>query len=238
VLGEHDVERALVIAAHPDDVDFGAGGTIAAWTDVGIEVTYCIVTDGDAGGFDVALPREQVGAVRRAEQTRAAKELGVERLCFLGYPDGRLEVSLALRCDITRVIREVRPQRVLCQSPERNFRRIFTSHPDHLAAAEAALCAVYPDARNPFTFTELMAEGLEPWVVPEVWMMGGPSPDRAVDVTNQFDRKVAALLCHESQHPDPEAMQERVRAWLSATATAFDLPEGRLAEAFQIVVTG
>ena len=147
-----DIERALAVMAHPDDVDFGAAGTIAQLTESGVEVTYCIITDGDAGGFDPAVPRTQIGGIRRAEQTAAAKEVGVDDVRFLGYPDGRLEVSFDLRRDIARVIREVRPQRVFCQSPQRNMVRIPASHPDHLAAGEATLCAIYPDARNPFAF--------------------------------------------------------------------------------------
>jgi LmbE family N-acetylglucosaminyl deacetylase len=238
MLSDAEVERVLVITAHPDDVDFGAAGTVATWTDAGIEVTYCLVTDGDAGGFDPSIPRSEIGSLRRREQTAAAKEVGVDQLVFLGYPDGRLEVSLDLRRDIARVIRRVRPQRVLCQSPVRNFNRLFASHPDHLAAGEAALCAVYPDARNEFTFTELMDEGLEPWIVREVWVMAQPSADHAVDVTDQADRKVRALRCHESQLPDPAGMEERVYSWLRATAQQFELPEGRLAEAFQVITTG
>jgi LmbE family N-acetylglucosaminyl deacetylase len=232
------LERILVITAHPDDVDFGAAGTVATWTDAGIEVTYCIVTDGDAGGFDESLPRTEIGPLRRREQTAAAKEVGVDDLVFLGYPDGRLQPTLELRRDLARVIRRVRPQRVLCQSPERNYERIFASHPDHLAAGEAALCAVYPDARNDFTFTELADEGLRAWTVPEVWLMAGPQSDEVVDVTDQVERKIRALRCHESQHPDPEAMEQRVRGWLTATAAVHGLPEGRAAEAFRRIVTG
>src|SRR5690348_2500967 len=118
-----------MIMAHPDDVDFGAAGTVAAWTGAGIKVTYCIVTDGDAGGFDAEVPRERIGPIRQEEQRAAAAEVGVSDVVFLGYPDGRLEVSLELRRDIARVIREVRPQRVVCQSPERNMVRIYASHP-------------------------------------------------------------------------------------------------------------
>ncbi len=238
MLSDDAVERVLVITAHPDDVDFGAAGTVAVWSDAGIEVTYCIVTDGDAGGFDPGVPRSAIAGIRRAEQTAAAKEVGVERLVFLGHPDGRLEATLELRRDLARVIRQVRPQRVLLQSPERNYQRIFASHPDHLAAGEAALCAVYPDSRNPFTFTELIDEGLEAWTVSEVWMMAGPSSDRAVDVTAQVDRKLAALHCHVSQHTDADGMEERVRGWLTATASAFGLPAGSSAEAFTVIETG
>jgi LmbE family N-acetylglucosaminyl deacetylase len=208
---DESTERALVVAAHPDDVDFSAAGTVARWTDEGVRVTYCIVTDGDAGGFDPSVPRSAIAGIRRQEQTAAAKEVGVDDLVFLGYPDGRLVVSLDLRRDLSRVIRQVRPHRVVCQSPERNFERIFASHPDHLAAGEATLCAVYPDSRNAFTFTELVAEGHEPWSVPEVWLMASPRAAHAVDVTPHLDRKIRALRRHESQHPDPAAMEERVR---------------------------
>ena len=237
MLDDAEVERVLVITAHPDDVDFGAAGTVATWTDRGIEVTYCIVTDGDAGGFDPAVPRSAIAGIRRAEQTRAAKEVGVHDLTFLGYPDGRLEPTLDLRRDISRVIRQVRPQRVLTQSPERNYHRIYASHPDHLATGEAAVCAVYPDARNPFTFTELVDEGFEAWSVIELWLMAGPGADLWVDTTDAFDRKVAALACHESQHPDPASLRDRMWGWGTATATAGGLPEGRVAEAFQRIDT-
>ncbi|HXP54815.1 MAG TPA: PIG-L family deacetylase, partial [Streptosporangiaceae bacterium] len=163
------IGRVLAIAAHPDDLDFGAAGTIAAWTSAGIEVVYCIVTDGDAGGFDESFPREEMAPLRRAEQTAAAKAVGVHDLRFLGYPDGRVEATLGLRKDLARVIRQVRPDRVVCPSAERNYARIGTSHPDHRAVGSAALDAVYPDARNPFTFPELVAdEGLAAWIVPEV----------------------------------------------------------------------
>lgn len=238
MLRDEDVERILVITAHPDDVDFGAAGTVATWTAAGIEVVYCIVTDGDAGGFDPTVPRSAIAGIRREEQTRAAKEVGVQQLVFLGHPDGRVEATLGLRRDISRVIRQVRPQRVLLQSPERNYARIFASHPDHLAAGEAALCAVYPDSRNPFTFTELVEEeGLAAWTVSEVWMMAGPTPTHAVDVTDHIERKIAALLCHESQHQDPARVEEMVRGWLGATAERFGLPAGRLAEAFVVIDT-
>ena len=125
------VERALCVLAHPDDVDFGSAGTVATWTAAGTEVTYCIVTDGDAGGFD-ETPRHEMGPLRQAEQRAAAAAVGVEDVRFLGYPDGRLELSLDLRRDISRVIRQVRPQRVLTSSPERFWERIGASHPDHM----------------------------------------------------------------------------------------------------------
>lgn len=230
------MERVLVVTAHPDDVDYGAAGTIATWTAAGVEVTYCVATDGDAGGFDPEVPRAEIPAIRRAEQRAAATELGVDDVRFLGYPDGQLTASLALRRDISRVIRQVRPDRVLCQSPVRNLRRLPASHPDHLAAGEAALCAVYPDARNPFAHPELLGEeGLEAWIVPEVWMMGGPEPDHVVDITDTFARKLAALRAHASQTAHMADLEERIRGWLTATATAGGLPAGRLGEGFTVV---
>ena len=229
------IERALAVMAHPDDVDFGAAGTIAQWTDAGIEVSYCVITDGDAGGFDPAVPRSQIGAIRRAEQTAAAKEVGVSDVRFLGYPDGRLEASLDVRRDIARVIREVRPQRVVCQSPVRNMVRIPASHPDHLAAGEATMCAIYPDARNPFAFPEL--SDLEAWSVAETWVSGMERVNRYVDITDTFDRKMAALHAHASQHPNPDGLEEMVRAWNAGNARAAAMPAGRLAEGFWVFAT-
>lgn len=231
-------KRVLIVTAHPDDVDFGAAGTVANWTDAGVEVAYCIVTDGDAGGFDPSVPRGNIAGIRRTEQIAAAKELGVDEVRFLGYPDGRLEVSLDLRRDISREVRRWRPDVVVTQSPQRDFRSVYGSHPDHLAAGEAAICAVYPDSRNPFVFTALLDEGFEPHTVRQVWVMSAQAPDRFVDTTQQFDRKIAALLRHESQHSDPEGMRVRVRSWNAALAATGGLPEGSLAEAFVVIETG
>ena len=235
-----DVERALVVVAHPDDVDFGSAGTIATWTAEGIEVTYCLITDGDAGGFDPDVPREEIAGIRQVEQRAAAKEVGVEDVVFLGYPDGRLEVTLDLRRDISRVIRQRRPQRMLVQSPERNWERIGISHPDHLAAGEAALCAIYPDARNPFTHLELAAEGLEAWAVEETWVQHfGAGANRYVDTTDVFDKKLAALRAHVSQtgHMDWPDLEARLRSWSAMNAVAGGLGENRLAEAYRVMDT-
>lgn len=233
-----DVDRVLVVTAHPDDVDFGASGTIAAWTAAGVEVSYCIATYGDAGGFD-DTPRAEMPALREAEQRAAAKVLGVSDVVFLGHPDGRLYVTHELRRDIAREIRRVRPQRVVTQSPLRNWQRIAPSHPDHLATGEAALCAVYPDARNPFAHPELLAdEGLAAWTVSEVWMMGGPQADHYVDITDNFGRKLEALRAHVSQTAHMGAgLETTLRTWNGANALAGGLPEGRLAEAFQVLST-
>ncbi len=226
-------ERALVVTAHPDDVDFGAAGTIATWVAEGTRVTYCVITDGDAGGFDPAVPRSQIPRIRRDEQVAAARTLGVDDVRFLGYRDGELEVSHGLRRDISRVIRDVRPQRALIQSPERNWARIPASHPDHMAAGEAAIFAIYPDARNPFAHPALLAdEGLEAWTVHDVWVMGAPEPNTFIDVTDHVDAKLAALRAHESQTSHMDDLDERIRGWMSAAAERAGMPTDRFAEAF------
>jgi LmbE family N-acetylglucosaminyl deacetylase len=235
---DSEVSRVLVITAHPDDVDFGAAGTVAQWTRQGIEVAYGIVTNGDAGGFDPAVARGEIPAIRQAEQRAAGAAVGVSDIHFLGYRDGELAVSHELRRDISRLIRQVRPQRMLIQSPDRNWNRIPASHPDHLAAGEAAICSVYPDARNPFAHPSLLLdEGLEAWSVPEVWLMASPTPDHYVDVTDTFPAKMAAIRAHASQLPAPDEIEDRVRQWLEMAAEQGGLPAGRLAEAFQVVAT-
>ena len=227
-----DAKRVLVLAAHPDDVDFGAAGTIATWIDAGVAVSYRIATSGEAGGFD-DTPRHLMPELRQAEQKAAAAEVGVKDIAFLGYPDGRVQVTLELRRDIAREIRLLRPDRVLLPSPERNWSRLPASHPDHMAVGEAAMCAVYPDARNPFAFPELA--DLPPWSVPEVWVMGSEHNTVYVDITDTFERKLAALRAHVSQTARLLDLAGLIRERALATARAGGLSEGRLAEAFRIV---
>ena len=230
--------KILVVVAHPDDVDFGSGGTIATWIAEGHEVVYCLVTDGQAGGSDNTVTREQVAQTRRLEQTAAAKILGVTELHWLGFQDGAVIADLNLRREISAIIRIVKPDRVLTQSAERNYSRIYASHPDHLATGEATICAIYPDARHEFAFPELLSErGLAPHAVPETWIMAGPDPKHFVDTTDVLDQKIAALLCHESQHPDPAGLPARMRSWGEMIAKAGGLPAGRTAEAFLVIDT-
>ncbi|MYV97180.1 PIG-L deacetylase family protein [Streptomyces sp. SID3343] len=237
-MDDRDVERVLVLAAHPDDIDFGAAGTVATWTDAGIDVSYCLVTDGDAGGFDPAVPRSEIGGIRRTEQAAAAACVGVRELHWLGYPDGRLTVSLELRRDISRVIRRVRPQRMVIPSPERDWTRLAPSHPDHLEAGEAAMRAIYPDARNPFAHPELLdEEGLAAWTVAETWLSPTPGADHPVDVTETFDRKMAALLSHKSQTAHLTSLREDIGAALVANGARLGLAEGRMAETFRVIDT-
>ena len=237
-LDDADVQRVLCVAAHPDDLDFGAAGTVATWTRAGLQVTYLLCTRGDQGGFD-DTPRELMPAIREQEQRDAAAAVGVDDVRFLdGFRDGWLEPNHDLQRAIVRVIRQVRPQRMVFSSPERNWERIGASHPDHLAAGEATIRAVYPAARNPFAYPELLAdEGLEPWVVAEVWMMAAPEANHYVDVTDTFDAKIAALRAHKSQTAHVDDLEERIRGWGLANAVAGALPDGRLAEAFRVLAT-
>jgi LmbE family N-acetylglucosaminyl deacetylase len=225
-----------VVTAHPDDVDFGAAGTVAAWTAAGIEVSYCVCTSGEASGDG----SPGMAAVREAEQRAAAQHVGVQDVIFLGYPDGAVTPSLELRRDIARVIRRVRPDRMLTWSPEINWDFVPTSHPDHRAVGEAAFAAVYPDARNPYAHRSLLEEeGLEPWTVRELWLADGPDRLRnhAVDITDTFDKKMAALRCHLSQPGAAAAIENNLRQGHVATAARFGLGEERLAECFQVVDT-
>ena len=235
MLSPDRITRALVIQAHPDDVDFGAAGTVAHLTDAGVAVSYCLVTDGQAGGFDLTIPRTEMAAIRREEQTKAAAEVGVTDLCFLGRMDGEVVSDLSLRHDLTRVIRHVRPDVVMMHTPSIVVASVYGSHADHVATGQATWAAVYPDARNPFAFPELLTSGYEPWTVSEMWIINHPDSNDTVDITQQFDRKIRALRCHASQHQHPEQMEGNVRAWNERNAAAGGLEPGRLAERFFVV---
>lgn len=233
---DKSVKRALVVVAHPDDVDFGTAGTVAWLTNRGVDVAYCLVTSGDAGGDDSSDTREDRIAIREAEQTEAAKEVGVTKLTFLHWPDGRVETTMALRREIARVIRTHRPNLVITQSPERNYERIFSSHPDHMATGEATLRAVYPDARNPHAFPELVREGFKPYTVDEVWL-SGVNPTMVVDITKTFNQKYAALSKHVSQVGHRKGLKKMLRSWSRMTAQRAGMKKGKLAEGFKVVAT-
>jgi LmbE family N-acetylglucosaminyl deacetylase len=236
-LPDSEVSRVVVVSAHPDDVDFGVAGSVATWTDAGIAVTYCIVTDGQEGGFDRSLPRQEVVPIRRKEQREAAARVGVEDVRFLGHADGALEATPALVGELAALIRDLRPERMVIPSPERDYARIHRSHPDHLAAGKAALDAIYPAARNPFARPELLAQGLEPWSVADTWLMAHPTSNHVVDVTAAYDRKIEAIMAHDSQHEDADALLEPLREAFGANARMAGLPEGHFAEAFFVVST-
>lgn len=234
-LPDDQVERALFVTAHPDDVDFGTAGTAALWSRAGISVTYLVCTDGQAGGFDDGVDRADIPAIRRTEQRAAAAAVGVQDVRFLGLVDGDLRVTSVLVEQITAIVRDVRPQRVVAQSPERDWESLARSHPDHLAAGEATVQAVYPAARNPYAFPHLHAQGLSAWTVPDLWIAGHPTTTHAIDVTSVWDVKMAAILAHRSQHPDPARLHSPLRAAFEHQAQQHGLPQGRVAETYFVV---
>lgn len=236
-LADEEIKRILVVMAHPDDCDFGAGGTIALWTKKGIDVSYCIVTNGDQGGEASEFSLEDMAKVRQREQREAGKVLGVSQVTYLNYRDGSLVPTLELRKEIVREIRRAKPDRMVVQSPERNWERIFASHPDHLAAGEAAIQAVYPDARNPYAFTDLIESGFEPWRVRELWITGSPHPNHFVDITETFSKKMDALKAHVSQTAHNPELESMVRSWGEKNGEANGLAAGRIAEVFKVVNT-
>lgn len=198
---------AMVIVAHPDDAEFGCAGTAAVWARGGWDVYYVIATDGGSGGPDHATDvgpgaRRKVSETRKAEQREAGRILGLKDVIFLDYRDGELEPTLGLRLDIVRLIRKYRPSRVVCQSPERVWTPVYSigrHHPDHLACGEAVLSALYPAAQNGWDFPELLAEGLMPHKVKEVYIVGAPVQNHAVDISETVEQKIAALAAHASQ---------------------------------------
>ncbi|WP_342450352.1 PIG-L deacetylase family protein [Arthrobacter pigmenti] len=230
------MSRVLCFVAHPDDIDFGAAGTIATWTASGVDVQYCIMTDGDAGGFSDEH-RPDIVERRRQEQRSAAGLVGVETVHFLGHRDGYLEPTEELVASVVELIRRERPQIVLSMHPERNWERIQKSHPDHLACGEAVTRAIYPAVENQYAFPELAAKGLDAYRVPWLWFFGGPTQleNHFVDVTEHVEDKMRALHFHASQHPDIDRMDRAVRAFLSANAERGGLRQGRSAEVFQVV---
>ena len=216
--------HALVVVAHPDDIDFGFAGTAAALTSGGAKVTYALCTSGEAG-IPEDMHRDELRMVREEEQYKAAAVVGVDDVRFLGMPDGALEYNLELRKVISRVIREVKPDLVITQSPERRWDRVFASHPDHLACANATIAAVYPDARNPHSHPELLDEGYEPHTVPWMWILGGPTPNLAVDITDHVGRKIEALSSHSSQVGWIDDVGKLIRDWASDTANRYGLTD-------------
>jgi LmbE family N-acetylglucosaminyl deacetylase len=224
-------KRLLVIAAHPDDIEFGAAGTVARWTDEGAQVVYCMVTDGAAGSNKPDADLAALVRTRQEEECASAAIVGVHDVRFLGYPDGVLQPTLEVRRDITRLIRELKPDRVMIQDPTLVLASDFyINHPDHRAAGEAALYAVFPSAGTRPIFPELLAEGYEPHDVDELWLQFSEKAETVVDTSAQIERKIEALLCHKSQ-VGPEVADD-VRGWDRETGKAHGY---RYAESFHVM---
>lgn len=209
---EETYRRGMVVVAHPDDAEYGCSGTVAKWCRGGMEVVYVICTNGNKGSSDPEMKPEQLAGIRRQEQLAACKVLGVKEVAFLGYEDSMLQPTLDLRRDIAREIRRHKPDVLICPSPVRNLRNSgYIGHPDHLAAGEAALSAVFPAARDRMTFPELLAEGLEPHKVREVWVPDRAEPDKFVDVSDTVEIAIEALKQHVTQVGDGREAEEPMR---------------------------
>jgi LmbE family N-acetylglucosaminyl deacetylase len=196
-------ERVLVVAAHPDDIEFGAAGTVARWVGEGARVRYVLVTRGDKGSDDAATDPVELAARREAEQRAAAEEIGVEGVDFLGEPDGQVEPSLRLRERVTYAIRRFQPEVVMTHDPTVLFvNNEWVNHPDHRAVGSVTVDAVFPTARDPLNFREHLDEGLSPWKVAELFLWSTNEANQLVDIGATLDRKVAALRCHASQFRD------------------------------------
>ncbi len=198
---------AMVVVAHEDDAEFGCAGTVALWVREGWDVYYVICADGGSGGPDDATDvsqeaRQKIVETRKQEQRNAGAVLGLKDVYFLGYPDGQLEPSLALRKALVRLLRIHKPARVICQSPDRSWTPsliIQRYHHDHIAAGRATLEAIYPSAQNPWDFPELLQEGLSPHKISEIYIMGAPVENSSVDTTSAMETKMQALHAHTSQ---------------------------------------
>ncbi len=208
-----EASTRLVIIAHPDDAEFTVAGTVARWVNQGHRVVYVVCTDGSRGSNAPDMPPEGMKPLRHAEQQAAAAMLGVSEVVFLDYEDGTLTASLELRRDLTRMIRRFKPDIVVCSDPSSILRgNTYVNHPDHRAAGEAALYAIFPSACTRFIFRELLSEGLEPHKVREIYLVGAAEPDFWVDISDTMELKLEALKCHRSQ-VKPEYVDARLSTW-------------------------
>jgi LmbE family N-acetylglucosaminyl deacetylase len=230
-------QHILVILAHPDDPEFFCGGTIARWVQAGHKVSYCLLTCGEKGTKDRTITTDTLCSIRQKEQHAAAAILGVNDVRFLDHPDGYLVPDLELRKEITRVIRQAQPDvLVTCDPTNLYVRETYLNHPDHRAAGQATLDAVFPAARDHLNFVELWRdELLEPHIVREVWISLVQDPNVAVDISDQFELKLDALSQHVSQIGDRDQLEERMRSRHTDDST---LDNPRYEERFKRLVLG
>jgi LmbE family N-acetylglucosaminyl deacetylase len=224
--------RALIVAAHPDDPEFGCGGTIATWGAEGKEFYYLVCTRGDKGSDDPSMHTARLMEVRQGEQRAAAAVLGVKEVRFLDFRDGELAPNLDLRRAIVRVIRELKPDVVFTHDPATLYGTDFINHPDHRAVGQATLDAVFPTARDRLQYPEHEAEGLASHKVLDVYMWGSLNPNAFVDIGANFERKIESLRKHVIQVGSAEGLADRLRE----RARGVGEPQGiELAEAFRHV---
>lgn len=222
-------ESAMVIVAHPDDAEFTMAGTVAAWTKAGCRVTYVVCTDGNAGSHEPGMTREKLAEIRRSEQRAACAILGVNEVVFLGYDDGELQPTMELRRDLVRAIRQYKPEVVLTGDPTALFSGdYYINHPDHRAAAQAALDAVAPASEMPLLWPELGA----PHRVRRVYVSGNDQANVWMDLTDTIEQKIAALKQHASQMGDWDPTQ-MIKEWSAETGQEKDLA---YAEKYRVII--
>lgn len=229
-------KRILVILAHPDDPEFFCGATLARWTREGHEIQYCLITNGNKGSNDPTVTPESLAKLRKKEQEKAAAIIGVKRIHDLGYDDGTLVPNLEVRKDVIRVIRKVKPDIVVSCDPTNFFpNEGYINHPDHRAAGQIAIDAVFPAAGNGMFFPELITdEDLQPHSVDEVWLSLTGQPNITLDITNFFEIKLNALHEHKSQIGDPETFDIRMRKTRQTKDSTEESP--RYEESFRRII--
>ena len=206
-----EVERALVIMAHPDDPDFSCAGTAIKMVQKGIDVTFMILTNGDKGNHNPEITRNQLIELRKIEQRAAAAVEGVQHVLFMGVEDGFLQSTPDLRKRVTREIRRIQPQLIITSSPDRYFGgNGYINHPDHRNAGIVTLESIFPATDNMMFFPELLDEGYLPHKIKQLYIMGDAQVDLKIDITEVFEQKIEAIICHKTQVREPEKLQERM----------------------------
>ena len=200
-----NVHRVLVIMAHPDDPDFTCGGTAVQMARQGIEVTYMILTNGDKGNHNPEITRNQLIALRKIEQRAAAEIAGVKQVLFMGVEEGFLRSTRAIRKRVTREIRRIRPEIIICFHPDRYLVGDgYINHPDHRNAGLVALDAIFPAADNPMFYPDMADEGYLPHKISQLYVVGDSEPTIQVDITDAIDLKIQSILAHKTQISNPE----------------------------------
>ena len=227
---------AMTIQAHPDDQEFGVGGTLAKWARAGTRIISVVITSGDSGSNDPAKDgshKQALAELREKEQLAANAVLGVQETIFLRYPDGELEPTIQLRKDLTRLIRQHKPDTVLSGNPEAWFYgNDYVNHPDHRAAAQAACTAVFPSAGSRLMFTDLLAAGYEPHDVSRLYIHGSEKSDTWIDISETLEVKIKALQQHVSQIPVDE-----VGKWMTDWAAEEAKDKGmQYAESYRVMI--
>lgn len=228
-----EYKRGLVVVAHADDAEYGCSGTVARLVSEGWDISYVLCTDGSKGSSEPGMTEEKLAGIRKKEQQAAGKALGLTNVAFLGYPDSYLTPSLDVRRDIAREIRRQKPDIVICQYPMRILDGGYGSgHPDHIAAGENTLAAIFPTARDHMTFPELVEEGFQPHKVAEAWIMGHPDPDLWIDISDHMETSIKALTSHKSQMSGQSFQQvyDRMIEWRGERGKGHGMPQ---ADAFK-----